>query len=85
MAKLIMKKSSFNKYNKTAKVPLKNVRNGAAGAIKNLDAKETANKNLDAFFYDIGYSEGLQFNTYIEMMEFITKMGLPVDSRLLPL
>ena len=74
-----MKKSAFNKYNETAKIPLKNVRNGAAGAIKNLDAKETANKNLDAFFYDIGYSEGLEFTTYIQMMEFITKMGLPVD------
>jgi len=74
-----MKKSAFNKYNETAKIPLKNVRNGAAGAIKNLDAKETANKNLDAFFYDIGYSEGLEFTTYIQMMEFITEMGLPVD------
>jgi len=74
-----MTKSAFNKYNETAEIPLKNVRNGAAGAIKNLDAKETANKNLDAFFYDIGYSEGLKFTTYIEMMEFITEMGLPVD------
>jgi len=74
-----MKKSVFDKYNETAKIPLKNVRNGASGAIKNLDAKETANKNLDAFFYDIGYSEGLKFNTYMEMMEFIIKMGLPVD------
>jgi len=74
-----MRKSVFNKYNETAKIPLKNVRNGASGAIKNLDVKETANKNLDAFFYDIGYSEGLKFNTYMEMMEFITKMGLPVD------
>jgi len=74
-----MRKSVFNKYNETAETPLKNVRNGASGAIKNLNAKETANKNLDAFFYDIGYSEGLNFNTYMEMMEFIIKMGLPVD------
>jgi len=74
-----MKKSAFKKYNETAKIPLKNVRNGAAGAIKNLDSKETANKNLDAFFYDIGYSEGIKFTTYIQMMKFITEMGLPVD------
>ena len=74
-----MRKSVFNKYNETADIPLKNVRNGAAGAIKNLDAKETANKNLSAFFYDIGYSEGLKFNTYMEMMKFIEDMGLPVD------
>ena len=74
-----MRKSVFNKYNETAETSLKNVRNGASGAIKNLNAKETANKNLDAFFYDIGYSEGLKFNTYVEMMEFIIEMGLPVD------
>jgi len=74
-----MRKSVFNKYNETAETPLKNVRNGAAGAIKNLDAKETASKNLDAFFYDIGYNEGLKFNTYMEMMKFIEEMGLPVD------
>ena len=74
-----MRKSVFNKYNETAETPLKNVRNGASGAIKNLNAKETANKNLDAFFYDIGYSEGLKFNTYMEMMKFIEEMGLPVD------
>ena len=74
-----MRKSVFNKYNETAEIPLKNVRNSASGAIKNLNAKETANKNLDAFFYDIGYSEGLKFNTYMEMMKFIEEMGLPVD------
>jgi DNA ligase (NAD+) len=74
-----MRKSAFNKYNETAEIPLKNVRNGAAGAIKNLNVKECANKNLSAFFYDIGYNESLNFNTYIEMMEFITEMGLPVD------
>jgi len=74
-----MRKSVFNKYNETAETPLKNVRNGASGAIKNLNAKETASKNLDAFFYDIGYSEGIKFATYIQMMEFITEMGLPVD------
>lgn len=74
-----MRKSVFNKYNETAEVPLKNVRNGASGAIKNLDIKETANKNLSAFFYDIGYSEGLKFTTYMEMMKFIEEMGLPVD------
>jgi len=74
-----MKKSVFNKYNEAVQIPLKNVRNGASGAIKNLDANETANKNLDAFFYDIGYSEGLKFNTYMDMMKFIEDMRLPVD------
>lgn len=75
----IMTTEAFEEYNKKAEVPLKNLRNGAAGALRNLNVKETASRNLSAFFYDVGYKEGSQFKTYIEMMEFIKEMGLPVD------
>lgn len=76
----IMTKEAFEQYNKTATTPLKNLRNGAAGALRNLNVKETARRNLSAFFYDVGYNEGSPFNTYSEMMEFIKKMGLPIDT-----
>ena len=75
----VMTTEAFEEYNKTAKVPLKNLRNGAAGALRNLNVKETASRNLSAFFYDIGYKQGYQFKTYIEMMDFIKEQGLPVD------
>lgn len=75
----IMTKGAFEEYNKSAEVPLKNLRNGAAGALRNLNVKETARRNLSAFFYDIGYNEGEPFESYLEMMAFIKKMGLPVD------
>ena len=75
----IMTKEAFDEYNKNSNVPLKNLRNGAAGALRNLNVKETAKRNLSAFFYDIGYKEGHQFKTYVEMLEFIKKMGLPID------
>jgi DNA ligase (NAD+) len=75
----LMTKQAFKKYNETAETPLKNLRNGASGAIKNLNTKETAKRNLSAFFYDVGYNEGTPFKTYIEMMKFIEDMGLPVD------
>lgn len=74
-----MTKEAFAEYNKSAEVPLKNLRNGAAGALRNLNIKETARRNLSAFFYDVGYNEGRHFNTYIEMMDFIKNNGLPVD------
>lgn len=45
----IMTKTAFEEYNKAAQVPLKNLRNGAAGALRNLDIKETARRNLSAF------------------------------------
>ncbi|WP_143316810.1 NAD-dependent DNA ligase LigA [Clostridium sp. HBUAS56017] len=75
----VMTTEAFNKYNETAVVPLKNLRNGAAGALRNLNVKETANRNLSAFFYDVGYKEGYKFKTYLEMMDFIKEKGLPVD------
>lgn len=75
----IMTKEAFEEYNKNSEIPLKNLRNGAAGALRNLNVKETAKRNLSAFFYDVGYNEGSPFKTYSEMMKFIKVMGLPVD------
>ncbi|WP_123054512.1 NAD-dependent DNA ligase LigA [Clostridium sp. JN-1] len=75
----VMTKESLEEYNKSAQVPLKNLRNGAAGALRNLNVKETARRKLSAYFYDVGYNEGSKFNTYIEMMDFIKKMGFPQD------
>ena len=66
-----MTTEAFEKYNETAPVPLKNLRNGAAGALRNLNLKETAKRNLSAFFYDVGYKEGEPFETYEEMLAFI--------------
>lgn len=75
----IMTKEAFDEYNKISTVHLKNMRNGAAGALRNLNVKETARRKLSAFFYDVGYNEGEPFKTYIEMMEFIKSNGLPID------
>ncbi|GKU26455.1 NAD-dependent DNA ligase LigA [Clostridium folliculivorans] len=75
----IMTKEAFDKYNQVSEVPLKNLRNGAAGALRNLNIKETAKRNLSAFFYDVGYKEGNPFKTYEEMMNFIREKGFPMD------
>jgi DNA ligase (NAD+) len=75
----IMTKEAFKKYNDTADTPLKNLRNGAAGALRNLNIKETARRNLSAFFYDVGYNEGTPFKTYVEMLNFIKTQGIPMD------
>ncbi|WP_412523891.1 NAD-dependent DNA ligase LigA [Clostridium sp. JS66] len=76
----IMTREAFEEYNKAAAVPLKNLRNGAAGALRNLNIKETARRKLSAFFYDVGYNEGAPFKTYFEMMNFIKDMGFPLDN-----
>lgn len=75
----IMTKRAFEEYNKVADIPLKNLRNGAAGALRNLNVKETAKRNLSAFFYDVGYNEGKNFESYMEMLNFIKEMGFYVE------
>lgn len=76
----IMTTEAFEKYNETAETPLKNLRNGAAGALRNLNVKETARRGLSAFFYDVGYKEGKEFKNYEQMLNFIREKGLPIDS-----
>ncbi|AMN36747.1 NAD-dependent DNA ligase LigA [Clostridium perfringens] len=75
----IMTTGAFEKYNSEAETPLKNLRNGAAGALRNLNVAETAKRNLSAFFYDVGYKEGAPFKTYMEMLNFIKTKGFPMD------
>lgn len=75
----MMTKEALRIYNETAEVPLKNTRNGAAGALRNLNLEETRRRNLTAFFYDIGYKEGIPFETYRDMIEFIHEMGFLTD------
>lgn len=75
----IMRLSALEKYNETAAEPLKNARNAAAGALRNLDPKVTASRNLDALFYQIGYIEGMSFATQQEMITFLQENGLPVS------
>lgn len=75
----MMTKEAFRYYNENAEVPLKNTRNGAAGALRNLNLKETQRRNLTVFFYDIGYKEGIPFKTYQEMIAFIHDQGFLTD------
>lgn len=71
----MMTNSSFNRYNKTAAEPLKNPRNGVAGAIRNLDPKETAKRKLDYFCYDVLFAENKEFKTQQQMHDFIKNLG----------
>jgi len=75
----MMTKEALRKYNETARVPLKNTRNGAAGALRNLNLQETRSRNLTVFFYDIGYKEGKPFESYREMILFIKEKGFLTD------
>ncbi len=74
----VMPLSSFEKYNKTAEEPLKNARNGVAGALRNLDPKITEKRMLSACIYNVGYVEGRVFSTHEEMIAFLRENKMPV-------
>ncbi len=80
----IMRLSELKKYNETAAEPLKNARNAAAGALRNLDPQVTASRHLDAFFYQIGYIEGKSFETQQDMLAFMKENGLNISPFVCP-
>ena len=74
----IMRLSSLKQYNETANIPLKNARNAAAGAIRNLNPKITASRKLDVVAYNIGYTKGIDFATQTDMFNFLKNQGFKV-------
>nr|WP_300004311.1 NAD-dependent DNA ligase LigA [Tissierella sp.] len=74
----LMPLSALENYNKTAEDPLKNARNAAAGALRNLDTTVTAGRNLTGYFYNIGYIEEKAFDTHLEVLDFLKANRLPV-------
>lgn len=76
----MMTNSAFELYNKTAEIPLKNPRNGVAGAVRNLDPKETEKRRLDFFCYDVLLSQNKEIKTQKEMHDFIVEQGFKTDS-----
>lgn len=75
----IMRLSTLEKYNKTAREPLKNARNAAAGALRNLDPAVTASRHLDAFFYQVGTIENPPYSTQPGMLDFLRENGFQVS------
>ncbi|TMV47236.1 NAD-dependent DNA ligase LigA [Paenibacillus mesophilus] len=71
--------SVFEAYNKTAAEVLKNPRNAAAGALRNLNPKMTAERKLNAFIYNIGYSDDIRFRDHREMVQFLRENRFKVN------
>ena len=72
--------SNLKKFNqKYPDEALKNARNAVSGAIRNLDPKQTAKRNLDWFCYNVLYAEGKTFATQVEMFEFLKQNGFLIS------
>lgn len=73
----LMPLSELERYNKENKLQLKNARNAAAGALRNLDTNETRKRNLTAYIYNIS-TTNLEFDTEEEMLDFLKDQGFVV-------
>lgn len=74
-----MRVSVLKELNESGSEQLKNPRNAAAGALRNLDPKVTASRKLDFYAYDVGYIEGKSFKYQTEMLDFLRENGFAVS------
>lgn len=71
----IIRLSVLEKYNAAADEPLKNARNAAAGAIRNLDPKVTEKRRPEIIFYNVNYAENGGFDSQLEIFDFLKRNG----------
>ncbi len=74
----VIRLSVLEKYNETAAEPLKNARNAAAGAIRNLDPKITQLRKPDIYFYDVNYMSDGAPMSQTNAHDFLVKEGFKV-------
>ena len=75
----VIRLSVLEEYNKNAKEPLKNARNAAAGAIRNLDPKVTEERKCEINFYDVNYIEDDNLiKSQTEAIDFLKQQGFKV-------
>ncbi|MDK7354698.1 NAD-dependent DNA ligase LigA [Peptoniphilus harei] len=75
----LMPLSELEKYNQENDEKLKNARNAAAGALRNLDPKVTKKRNLTAFFYNVGYIEEDIFKSDDDIKNFLRENNFKVS------
>lgn len=80
---VFMPKKVFHKLNdvreQNGEALLANPRNAAAGSMRQLDSKMTAQRKLDILIFNIQYVEGISFTTHSEALSYLEKLGFSVN------
>ncbi len=72
----VIRLSVLEKYNREhPSDSLKNARNAAAGAVRNLDPKMTREKGVEILFYDVNYMSEQPLPSQAAAMEFLKREG----------
>ena len=82
---VFIKKRDFVKMNEQRELlgepTFVNPRNCAAGSLRQLDPKLTANRPLSIYLYEVGVVEGVAFTSHVEKLKWLEGAGLPVNPR----
>ena len=65
-----MTTEAFEEYNSEAETPLKNLRNGAAGALRNLNVERQLIEIYQLSSMMLDTRKEIPFKTYMDMLEF---------------
>lgn len=72
---------AFNRQRVAAGLPtFANPRNAAAGSLRQLDARQTAERPLAIWCYAIGYRRGLELSSQTDTLAWLSARGFPVNS-----
>jgi len=81
-----IKIKDFREYNRkreeAGEAPFANPRNAAAGSLRQLDPKITAQRPLHFFAYGLGLVNGQTFSSQWEVLQTLPNWGLPVNSQI---
>jgi DNA ligase (NAD+) len=79
---VVMRRHDFAELNRlrceTGEQPFANPRNAAAGSVRQLDSRVTAQRRLDVFFYGLGSAMDADFTTQEEILLCFLQYGLKV-------
>ncbi len=85
---VIMYKKDFEELNKereeNGELPFANPRNAAAGSLRQLDSRITAQRKLQMISYGIGEIENISFKTHFEILESLKKLGFKTSPEATP-
>ena len=82
---VLMLRQAFDRLNMVAREKgektFVNPRNAAAGSLRQLDPRITAQRRLSFFAYGVGQVEGIELPpTHFAVMDWLSELGLPVSS-----
>lgn len=85
---VFISKSDFEKMNQEREENeeelFANARNAAAGSLRQLDSKITAQRPLDIYIFNVQKVEGKEFNSHFEELEYLNKLGFNVNPVRIP-